>query len=406
MQASSRSLLLGPRQATQPSPIAHSEASDRHAPPAVLQDLAAQADVVFDGSRPWDIQVRDPAFYRRVLQGGSLGLGESYVDGMWEADQLDATLTRLLTARSEKALKGSGSWALRTRLALAVLRARLINRQSGRRAFEVGERHYDAGNDLYRLMLDPSMTYSCGYWAQAEDLEGAQSAKLELICDKLALEPGQRVLDVGCGWGGFAEHAARTRGVEVLGITVSREQAAFARERCADLPVAIQLEDYRKVHGKFDRVVSVGMFEHVGQKNYAEFFTRIADWLAPDGLCLLQTIGSRSHQAVGDAWFDKYIFPNGQLPSAESIAAASRAHLIIEDWHAFGRDYDRTVMAWWDNVDRQRQELMAAGYDERFLRMWRYYLMASAGFFRSRHGQLWQLVLSRPDRHETYRSVR
>jgi cyclopropane-fatty-acyl-phospholipid synthase len=192
----------------------------------------------------------------------------------------------------------------------------------------------------------------------------------------------------------------------VIGVTVSREQAAFARERCANLPVEARLRDYRHVRGSFDRVVSVGMFEHVGEKNHAGFFAAIADWLTPDGLCLPQTIGTRTHRGVNDPWFDQYIFPNGQVPSAEGIAAARRPHLVIEDWHAFGADYDRTVMAWWENVRRQRRELLAAGYDERFLRMWRYYLMASAGFFRSRRGQLWQLVLSRPERDRTYRSVR
>jgi len=406
MQASSRSLSLGRLQGAEPSPAAAALTGDRYRPPAVLLDLAALADVTFDGDRPWDIQVHDAAFYDRVLHAGALGLGESYMDGLWDAEQLDETLTRVLAAHADQALDGAGSWRLRMRVALALLRTRLINRQAGRRAFEVGERHYDAGNDLYRLMLDPTMTYSCGYWAEADDLDGAQRAKLELICDKLGLEPGQRVLDVGCGWGGFAEHAARTRGVEVLGITVSRQQAAVAQERCADLPVTIDLQDYRNVSGTFDRVVSVGMFEHVGQKNYADFFARIADWLAPDGLCLLQTIGTRDQNGVIDPWFDKYIFPNGQLPHAAAIASASRPHLIIEDWHAFGPDYDRTVMAWWDNVDRHRSELMEAGYDERFLRMWRYYLMASAGLFRSRRGQLWQLVLSRPERRDTYRSVR
>ncbi|WP_462329640.1 cyclopropane fatty acyl phospholipid synthase [Thiohalocapsa halophila] len=375
-------------------------------PPSVLRDLAAQAGVRFNGERPWDIQVHDAGFYDRVLRAGSLGLGESYMDGLWDTQQLDETLTRLLRSRGDEGLAGVAAWPLQLRLLAATLRTRLVNRQAGRHAFEVGEQHYDAGNELYRRMLDPTMSYSCGYWADAADLDSAQRAKLDLICDKLGLAPGQRVLDVGCGWGGFAEHAARHRGVEVLGITVSREQAEAARERCAGLPVEIRMQDYRDLDGHFDRVVSVGMFEHVGEKNHADFFARIRDWLKPDGLCLLQTIGTRSRRGVNDPWLDKYIFPNGQLPSAEVIAAASRPYLVMEDWHAFGRDYDRTVMAWWDNVARRRDALEAAGYGERFLRMWHYYLMASAGFFRSRRGQLWQVVLSRPERGGTYRSVR
>lgn len=404
MQAPSRFLSSQYQGAASLEPAPAPAADTR--PPSVLQELAAQAGVRFNGERPWDIQVHHADFYDRVLRAGSLGLGESYVDGLWDSQQLDETLTRLLRTRGDEGLAGVAAWPLQLRLLVATLRTRLVNRQAGPRAFEVGERHYDAGNDLYRRMLDPTMSYSCGYWADAEDLDSAQRAKLDLICDKLGLAPGQRVLDVGCGWGGFAEHAARNRGAEVLGITVSREQAQAARERCTGLPVEIRLQDYRDLTGRFDRVVSVGMFEHVGEKNHADFFARIRDWLTPDGLCLLQTIGTRSRRGVNDPWFDKYIFPNGQLPSAEVIAAASRPHLVIDDWHAFGRDYDRTVMAWWDNVRRQRNALESAGYSERFLRMWHYYLMASAGFFRSRRGQLWQLVLSRPERGGTYRSVR
>ena len=406
MQASAPSLSVDRAERTERQQPNRTQVQAVDAAPPLLRELAARAKVAFNGDRPWDIRVHNPVFYQRVLRGGSLGLGESYVDGLWDADALDETIARLLQVYSDTGLEDGGSWLLRLRLALATLRARLVNRQSGRRAFEVGERHYDAGNDLYRLMLDPTMSYSCGYWAVANNLVAAQRAKLDLICDKLSLAPGQRVLDVGCGWGGLAEHAARTRGVEVLGITVSREQAIAARERCADLPVEIRLQDYRDTEGTFDRVVSVGMFEHVGEKNYQEFFRRIASWLTPDGLCLVQTIGTRSHRGINDPWFDRYIFPNGQLPDAEIIALSLRPYLIIEDWHAFGRDYEHTVMAWWRNVHRHRMQLLAAGYSERFLRMWHYYLMASAGFFRSRRGQLWQLVLSRPERSATYRSVR
>jgi cyclopropane-fatty-acyl-phospholipid synthase len=404
-QAASGALLLDGRSRVAP-PARQRPVPVGARPPAVLQELTARADVSLNGERPWDMRVHDPALYRRILTAGSLGLGEGYMDGQWDAERLDETMARLLGAGADVVVEGSGSWLLRLRVALAVLVTRLVNRQTGRRAFAVGERHYDAGNDLYRRMLDPTMSYSCGYWARADDLAGAQQAKLELICEKLGLAPGQRVLDVGCGWGGFAEHAARTRGVEVLGVTVSREQAALARERCAGLPVEIRLQDYRDVRGSFDRVVSVGMFEHVGQRNYAGYFARIASWLKPDGLCLLQTIGTRSRHAFNDAWFEKYIFPNSELPNAEGIAAACRPQLVLEDWHAFGADYDRTLLAWWDNVRRHLPELRAAGYDERFLRMWHFYLMASAGFFRSRRGQLWQLVLSRPERAEVYRSVR
>ncbi|MCF7989591.1 MAG: cyclopropane fatty acyl phospholipid synthase [Thiohalocapsa sp.] len=391
-----------------PSIVAARPRGIRIAPPrggeqrALLQALVEPADIRFDGSRPQDMQISDPACFERMLRHGSLGLGESYMDGQWDARRLDETLTRLLAADVESRLTGP----VRLQLALAVAKTRLWNRQTRGRAFEVGERHYDIGNDVYRTMLDPTMSYSCGYWAEADSLDAAQSAKLELICRKLDLRPGEHVLDIGCGWGGLAEYAARTRGVRVLGVTVSKEQAALARERCAGLPVEIRLADYRSLQGRFDKVVSVGMFEHVGRKNHAGYFRRIAELLSDDGLFLLQTIGTRTAEPVNDPWIDAYIFPNGELPNTETLARATRRDFVLEDWHGFGADYDRTLMAWWRNFERGWPALEAAGYDRRFYRMWKYYLHCCAGFFRSRKGQLWQLVLSKPSRPGSYRSLR
>jgi len=375
--------------------------------PRLLKELAARADVVLNGHRPWDIRVHDPAFYDRVLSAGSLGLGESYMDQQWDAQTLDETFTRLLRDDTEDRLQGAAGLGLRLRLVLVVLRARLLNLQSPERAFEVGEQHYDVGNDLYEAMLDPTMSYSCGYWAEADDLESAQRAKLDLICRKLELGPGERVLDIGCGWGGLAEHAARHYDVQVVGLTVSREQAQLARQRCAGLPVDIRLQDYRELDGHFDKVVSVGMFEHVGRKNDTAFFDTAAQLLKEDGLFLLHTIGTSAASPVNDPWLDRYIFPNGELPNAERLAQALRPRFVLEDWHAFGRDYDRTLMAWWANLEQAWPALADAGYDERFQRMWKYYLHCSAGFFRSRLGHLWQLVLSHPGgRSGTYRAPR
>ncbi len=385
----------------------HVEKGPRHlqarndAPPAVLAELLAEAGCRFNGSQPWDIQVRDPVLYRRILTHGSLGFGEAYMDGAWECPRLDELFTRLLAARIDERLGGR----VRLRLLAAALRELLLNRQAQTRAFEVGRRHYDIGNDLFRAMLDSSMSYSCGYWKDAHDLEGAQQAKLDLICRKLELAPGEHLLDIGCGWGGLAQYAASHHGVRVTGITVSREQAALARERCRGLPVEIRLMDYRDIRGAFDKVVSVGMFEHVGPRNYAMFFETVRRVLRREGLFLLHTIGKPRTERHYDPWIDRYIFPNGRLPSVVQLARALEGRFAIEDWHNFGPDYDRTLMAWWARFDRAWPRL-EAHYGPRFYRMWKYYLHASAGLFRSRRGQLWQLVLGRPDHRREYRSVR
>lgn len=371
-------------------------------PPTPLRDLAREAGVEFNGVKPWDIQVRDSSLYDRIVTAGALGFGESYVDGQWEARDLDETFNRLLRINVEDRLGVVAS----LRLSLGAWRNKILNRQSQDRAFEVGERHYDIGNSVYRAMLDSAMNYSCGYWKDAENLEEAQLAKLEMICRKLELQPGQTLLDVGCGWGGLAEYAARTRGVEVVGITISREQETLARERCAGLPVEIRFQDYRDLEGEFDKIASVGMFEHVGRNNHHDYFATLARSLKADGLVLVQSIGNRDDSASSNPWIDKYIFPNGEIPSAAQTAEAFAPFFVLEDWHNFGQDYDRTLMAWWENFDRHWPELEAEGYDQRFYRMWRYYLHSCAGFFRARHGQLWQLVLSKPERSGVYRSRR
>lgn len=369
--------------------------------PAVIRDIAMEAGVVINGSAPWDVQVLDNDVYQRLLTKGSLGFGEAYMDGLWECERLDLLFQRLLSSKAEEKI----DYASKLRLMGEILRHSLFNLQSGRRAFQVGERHYDIGNDVFEAMLDPSMSYSCAYWHKAADLAEAQRNKLDLICRKLELKPGERLLEIGCGWGGLARFAAERYGVDVVGITVSREQQKLAQERCAGLPVAIELMDYRDLDDKFDKVVSVGMFEHVGPKNYETYFDTVHRSLKDDGLFLLHTIGSSSTTPKTDAWIDKYIFPNGKLPSAKEIATTLENRFLIEDWHNFGQDYDLTLMAWWRNFN-QAWPRLEAKYGQRFYRMWKYYLLSCAGFFRSRQGQLWQLVLSKQARSGVYRSVR
>ena len=352
----------------------------------LFTDLLMRADIRVNGSRPWDVHVHNPRMAQRTLAQANLGLGESYMDGDWDCDALDQFFDRILRTKVDRAVSP-------LRLVFHALRFRLLNLQTSSRAFQVGEQHYDIGNDLYRAMLDSRLTYTCGYWENASTLDEAQEAKLDLICRKLDLQPGQRVLDIGCGWGSFARYAAEHYGVQVVGITISREQAKLAQELCGDLPVEIRVQDYRDVKERFDHIVSVGMFEHVGRKNYREYMEVAARCLRPDGLFLLHTIGKNLTNSTPDPWIDKYIFPNGDLPSLAQISESIEDVFVLEDVHNFGPDYDRTLMAWFENFDAAWPRFREA-YGDRFYRMWKYYLLSCAGAFRARDIQLWQLVLS------------
>ena len=371
------------------------------------EGLLAKADIRINGDRPFDIQVHDERLYARVLAQGSLGFGEAYMDGWWDSVAFDETMARLLLAKLDEAVHVSPA------LLWHFIKARVLNLQSRQRAFEVGEQHYDLGNDLYEAMLDKRMVYTCGYWENAKTLDEAQEAKLDLVCRKIGLKKGERVLDIGCGWGSFAKFAAERDGAEVVGITVSVEQAALARERCQGLPampdgrprVEIRVQDYREVQDTFDHIVSLGMFEHVGEKNYREYFEVARRCLKPGGLFLLHTIGGNRSRRATDPWINKYIFPNGMIPSVAQIGKAIEGQFVMEDWHNFGPDYDTTLMAWFHNFDAAWPRLRDK-YGERFYRMWKYYLLVSAGAFRSRSLQLWQIVLSPDGLPEGYRSIR
>ncbi len=353
-----------------------------------VQKILARSDVQINGSRPWDIQVNNPKFFSRVLAGYSLALGESYMDRWWSCESLDQLFDKILSARLDRKIKNE------KQIFSAILRAKIINAQSRSKAYIIGKRHYDIGNHLFAVMLDKRMNYSCGYWEKATTLDDAQEAKLDLICQKLLLEPGMTVLDIGCGWGGFAKWAAEKYGVKVLGITVSQEQVKFAREYCKEFDVTIELQDYRNLKEKFDRIVSIGMFEHVGCRNYKTFMEVIRRCLKADGLFLLHTIAGNTSVHSTDPWISKYIFPNSMLPSAKQISSASEGILVLEDWHSLGQNYDRTLMAWHNKFVKNWDKIKEL-YDERFYRMWTYYLLSCAASFRSRRNQLWQIVFSR-----------
>jgi len=361
-----------------------------------LQSRLNLAGIVLNGSNPWDIQVRNKSMFSRVLLGGSLALGETYVEGQWDADQPDELIHRLLCSPL-----GARNNYLSHRLSR--LASYLFNLQKKSRAFQVGESHYDLGNDIYQAMLDKNMAYTCAYWRNARNLDQAQEDKLELVCRKLELKPGMRVLDIGCGWGSFAKYAAERYGVHVVGITVSREQVALGEKRCQGLPVEFRLQDYRDVDEKFDAVVSLGMFEHVGHKNYRVFMKILKRCLKHESLALLHTIGKNDSALGVDPWISRYIFPNGEIPSLKQISEAmEKPRLVIEDVHNFGPDYDRTLMAWYHNFDRNWYSLKH-NYSESFYRMWSYYLRICAGAFRARDLQLWQFVISKGNSTSAYR---
>jgi cyclopropane-fatty-acyl-phospholipid synthase len=362
-----------------------------------LEALLTGTDIKINGDRPWDIQVHDPRFYGRVVGGGSLALGESYMDAWWDCTALDQFIYKLLKA-------GINKKVITLADKMNVLLAVVFNWQNTRRAFRVGEKHYDIGNDLYVKMLDKRMVYSCAYWKNAQTLDEAQEAKLELVCKKLALEPGMTVLDIGCGWGSFAKYAAERYQVEVVGVTVSKEQVALAQELCRGLPIKILLQDYRAIQGQFDRIVSIGMFEHVGHKNYRTYFETAHRILRDQGLCLVQSMGGSRTVYKCEPWMDKYIFPNGMIPSLRQIGKATEQLFVLEDWQNLGTDYAKTLFAWRDNFTTHWPTLRET-YDDRFYRMWIYYLLSCAGMMLARGLNPWQIVFSK-NRSVTYHGVR
>jgi cyclopropane-fatty-acyl-phospholipid synthase len=336
--------------------------------------------------------------YGRILTRGTLGLGESYMDGWWDAEQVDTFIHRLLIADVKAKIPVDFAlWA-------SYCRALFLNMQRWRK-YDVGRKHYDIGNDLYRAMLDKRMIYSCGYWKGAKTLDQAQQNKLDLICRKAGLKKNQNILDIGSGWGGFLKYAAQNYGIEGTGTTISKQQYALSKLVCDDVPVDIFLKDYKALKGQYDHIISIGMFEHVGYRNYRSYMRKVRTLLKDNGLFILQTIGGNKTIRHGDPWSEKYIFPNGMLPSPKQITKATEGLFTIEDWHNFGADYDRTLMVWHNNFEIAWPQLKDK-YDQRFYRMWRYYLLSFAAMFRARKIHLWQLVLSKDGVKGGYQSIR
>ena len=350
-------------------------------------EILEGVDIEINGSRPWDLQVYNQDLYKSILFNGSLGFGESYMKGWFDCDRLDLFFEKILSSGIYNQIGGAP-------LFFGKMRSKLRNLQSVSRAFQVAERHYDIGNDLFSLMLDKTMMYTCGYWTKdVSTLEESQLAKLDLVAKKLNLKAGMKILDIGCGWGGAAKHFANNYGVTVVGITISKEQIEYAKQNSDNMDVEFRLMDYRDLDEKFDAIYSIGMFEAVGYKNYEEFFEVVRSCLKEEGAFLLHTIGGNESTTTADPWVEKYIFPNGMMPSAEQIAKASEGIFIFDDWHNIGPHYDKTLMCWYDNFVNNYEKLKDK-YDNEFYRMWTYWLLSSAANFRSRSLQLWQVLFS------------
>jgi len=355
---------------------------------AALSDFFLLADVRLDGNRPWDIRAKDERFFTKVLRGGSLGLGESYVEELWDCDKLDELFYKVLNARLDTQFPKNLSEVARA------VRTWVWNPQTKRKSRYVAEQHYDFGNEFYESFLDPYNQYTCGYFEEGDGLNEAQARKMDLICKKLRLSAKDRVLDIGCGWGGFAKFAAERYGCHVTGISISDRQIEYAKEFCRNLPVEIRKCDYRNLEGSFDKVLICGMIEHVGVKNYRTLMEVVHRSLRNDGLFLLHTIGNnRAYQYI-DPWIAKYIFPNSMIPALSQLSKAFEGFFVLEDLHAFGHHYDKTLASWDKNLESSWTKL-SVPYPSSVRRMWKYYFLSCAGAFRARALQVWQFLFSR-----------
>lgn len=363
----------------------------------IVTKLLSQSGITVNGSYDHDMIVHNAKCFDMILSNWSLGLGESYMQGFWTCKKLDHFFLKLLSSDIDKKVFRK----IKFSLLMHSLKYKFMNLQNIHRAFEVGHKHYDQGNNFFKKMLDPYMQYSCGYWQKAKKLKDAQIAKIDMVCQKLKLKPGEHVLEIGCGWGGFAEYAINKYKIHYTGVSISREQILYAKKRLKKMQANFILSDYRSIQGEFDKVVSIGMFEHVGQKNYHDFFEIAFKSLKQDGLFLLHTIGSSKTKIATDPWIHKYIFPNGFIPSYNQITSAAEGFFHLEDWHNFGKDYDLTLMAWYQNFKKNWKK-NESNYPDTFYKMWEYYLLSCAGYFRSKRGQLWQIVFSRINSQQKY----
>lgn len=360
---------------------------------ALFSKFLESAGVQVDGSKPYDVRIHRDDFFKQLKYNPPLVAGESYVQGDWDCSQLDELFYRICRNNLD------AKFYYKSHVVLFSILGSLINLQSHVRSKKVAEIHYNLGNEFYRMMLGSSMAYTCAYWKNAKNLDEAQHNKFDLVCRKIDLRPGDKVLELGCGWGSLAKFMAEKYGCEVVAVNISTEQVRHAQEICKNLPVKIYLSDYRDAHiynpenKLFDKVVSVGLCEHIGHRNYNVFLETARRNMKEDGLFLLHTIGKNDSTYFVDPWINKYIFPNGMLPSIKLLGNAMENLFVLEDLHNFGADYDKTLMAWYKNCE-ENWDRIEPKQSETFRRLWNYYLLSCAGAFRARAMQLWQMVLS------------
>lgn len=380
---------------------------------SIVRNLFTQAGITINGTMPWDIQIHDKRCYDRFLKERSFGFGEAYIDGWWDTYALDETIAKIVQAKLEDEL------LINKTLALSLLKKRLLHAAENSNRSPLTYRHYDLGNELFEAMLDPDLNYSCGYWKNLgnpetswripRNLIKAQQAKLQLICKKLLLKRGVRILDIGCSWGSFATYASSEYGAQVISITPSRQQAIIAKKRSKGLPVKIFIQDFKDLQEQkqYDRIVSIDMLEHVSPQNYILYFNKMAFALKKDGFFLLQTIGSHRTSATNNPWIEKYIFPNSHIPSLTQITKAVENRFVIEEVENFGPYYYPTLMSWFRNFNKNWKKLAVLNsekYNDRFYRMWKFYLLSSAGFFKAGELQFWQIVLSKRNNLRIYKA--
>jgi cyclopropane-fatty-acyl-phospholipid synthase len=358
--------------------------------------VLSRAGITVNGCHAWDIQVHDEQFFDCLYRSASEGLGDSYVQGFWDSDDLTETLGRFIAIGGRSALKGPIAHNMQT------------TESEQKKSLEVVDSHYESKNGLYSNMLDPYMQYSCALWDDdTHNLQEAQIKKMRLIGQKLELQPGDHVLDIGCGWGGLPKFLSETFGCRVTGINLAEHHIDYANQRMAHNKVKVIKQDYRDLTEKYDKIYCIGVSEHFGLNNYKQFMQIVHDQLNPGGIFLLHTIGENVTRPKADTWITKNIFPNGYIPSLSLISQCAEGLFITEDVHNFNTSYEKTLLAWdanfqrnWNLIRKLHPEL-----DTRdFYRMWRYYLNFCAGGFRKRCTQLYQIVFTRIQDRRNYKT--